>query len=361
MGEKPAFRNAASRSFSARAWAEGKLRLAMVAILLPLALTAAAPQVWFCPLDPLFRPEVNYGGSAQYMSLFTPNAPWTQAASHINVFKIYPQWISSATDSDLQIQFADLNRRGIAIALEYGVLTASSQCGMGVEGRGGQTLLDAALRIRENGGNLRYVAMDEPIYFFTLYTGANACQWTVDEMADNAAVNIRALLEQFPNVIIGDIEPLSVSAPNWLAQYQAGIEAFRNALGFPLAFFVADVAWDKPSYFADLASVRKMLVDEGVPFGIIYNGNAHDSSDAQWIQSATQHMLAVESNFGSPDLVIFQSWHPYPKKLVPETDSDSFTSLIEKYDNRNQINATVDASSGAKGIPEVLPTPAQLP
>ena len=83
-----------------------KLRLATVAILLPLVLTAATPQVWFCPLDPLFRPEVNYGGSPQYLSLFTPSAPWTQAASHVNVFKIYPQWIGSATDSDLRYRIS---------------------------------------------------------------------------------------------------------------------------------------------------------------------------------------------------------------------------------------------------------------
>ncbi|HYL34457.1 MAG TPA: hypothetical protein VEV17_00945 [Bryobacteraceae bacterium] len=306
----------------------------IAALLLPLILTAATPQIWFCPLDPLFRPEVNYGGSPEYMDLFNSTAPWTNAASHTNVFKIYPQWIGSATDADLQIQFADLIRRGMALALEYGVLTASDQCGKGVEGFGGQTLLNAALRIQKNGGTLRYVAMDEPIFFSTLYSGANACQWTVDQMAANAAANIRSLLARFPDVIVGDIEPFPVSPANWLSQYQAGVEAFRGALGFPLAFFDADVLWDSPTYLTDLASVHKMLVSEGVPFGIIYNGNPYDTSDAQWIQSATQHMLAAELNLGSPDLVIFQSWHAYPKKLLPESDSDAFTSLIGSYFRR---------------------------
>lgn len=325
-----------------------KLRLATVAILLPVILRAAAPQIWFCPLDPIFRPEVNYGGSPQYMSLFNPSAAWTQAASRVDVFKIYPQWIGSATDADLQVQFADLNRRGIALALEYGVLTASSQCGAGVEGFAGQSqaLLNAALRIQRNGGTLRYVGMDEPIYFSTLYNGANACQWTVDQMAANAAMSIRALLAQFPDVLIGDIEPFPVSASNWLPQYQAGIEAFRNAFGFPPAFFDADVEWDAPSYLADLDSVRKMLASEGVPFGIIYNGNANDTSDSQWIQSATQHMLAVELNLGSPDQVIFQSWHAFPQKLLPETDPDSFTSLIDTYfRRRTALSSSVSGST----------------
>ena len=35
----------------------------LVPILMPLLLTGAIPQIWFYPLDPLFRPEVNWGGS----------------------------------------------------------------------------------------------------------------------------------------------------------------------------------------------------------------------------------------------------------------------------------------------------------
>ena len=280
------------------------------------------------------------------MSLFTPGAPWTQAASHVNVFKVYSTWVGPASDADLQVQFADLNRRGIMLAMEAGAMTASSQCGTGVEGQGGQDLLNLALRIKQNGGTLRYVAMDEPIYYWTIYTGTNACQWTIDQMAANAAANIRALLAQFPNVIVGDIEPFPVAAPNWLSQYRAGIQAFRKALGFPLAFFDADVDWNTPSYLADLASVRQMVASEGVPFGIIYDGNGTDTSDAQWIQSATQHMLSVELNQGSPDLVIFQSWHPYPKKLVPETDSDSFTSLIDTYfRHRTFLSSSINGST----------------
>jgi uncharacterized protein (TIGR03437 family) len=307
-------------------------RCARALILIPFVLTASAPEVWFCPLDPLIR--ASYGGSPQYMSLFTPNAPWAQSASHVNVFKIYPQWIDEAADTDLQTQFASLNRAGIALALEYGVLTASTQCGAGVEGFGGEGLMNAALRIKRNGGILRYLAMDEPIYFSTLYTGANACHWTVDQMAANAASNLRMLIAQFPGLVIGDIEPVPVPAANWISQYQAGIQAFRKALGFPLGFFHADVLWDSPTYLTDLASLRGMLASEGVRFGVIYNGNGYDTSDAQWIQSATQHMFASELNVGSPDAATFQSWNAYPRKLLPESDPDSFTGLVNAYFRR---------------------------
>src|SRR5262252_5631376 len=95
-----------------------------------------SPEIWFAPLDPILRPEVGYGGSTEFMNLFQPDAPWPTAAAHIQVFKMYQQWMLGATDADLQRMFADLDRRGIALALEFGALAPASYtvCGRGVEG-----------------------------------------------------------------------------------------------------------------------------------------------------------------------------------------------------------------------------------
>jgi hypothetical protein len=325
------------------------MRLCLAALCLLVANAAADPLVWFVPLDFFERPEVGYSGSPEYMSLFDPGAPWPVAASHVGVFKIYPQWISRASDDDLQRMFADLNRRHIALALEYGVLSASATCGIGVEGFGGGTLVSAARRIARNGGRLRYLAMDEPIFFSTLYTGANACQWTVDHMAANAAANLRALLQEFPDVLIGDIEPMPVSAAGWLDQYRHGVDALESELGFPLAFFHSDVLWSTASWKSDLAAMRQSVEDRGIPFGVIYNGDPSDLSDAAWINTAIAHMTQYEFTSPPPDHVIFQSWHAYPKKLLPETDPDSFTSLINRY-FRTRTNLSLQTSdSGLSG------------
>ncbi|MDE3166187.1 MAG: hypothetical protein KGN36_10295, partial [Acidobacteriota bacterium] len=112
----------------------------------------------------------------------------------------------------------------------------------------------------------------------------------------------------------------------------------------------ADVLWGTPGYLDSLAAVHKMLTGEGVPFGIIYDGNSTDASDAAWIQSATQHMLSVELNLGSPDLVIFQSWHAYPKKLLPESDADSFPSLIDAYFRARTTLTAAVAGGSVQGI-----------
>ncbi len=295
----------------------------------------AEPLVWFCPLDPARHPGTT--GSPQYMELFSPQAPWKEAASHVKVFKIYPQWIEQASDDDLRRQFADLSRRGIALALEYGVLTTSTNCANGIsgEGQGGEHLLTAVRRIKSDGGFLKFVAMDEPIYFSTIADGKAACHWTPEHTAANAAVNIKAVVAEFPEVKFGDVEPIGasegMSIPDMVARYKAGLEAFKRALGFPLVFFHADVNWTSSSFPANLIAMRNMLTSEQVPMGVIYDGVASNESDSTWISGTLQHMEDSENGVGTPEAVIFQSWHSHPAKLLPETDPDSFTWLIDQY------------------------------
>jgi hypothetical protein len=327
----------------------------LLILLLSYCPAAADPQVWFSPLDPFIRPEVKYGGAQTYMQLFMPNSPWAKAAAHVHVFKIYPQWIARASDADLQHQFADLNRRGIALALEYGVLTKPTNCGEGIEGYGGQTLLAAAKRIQKNGGTLRYVAMDEPVYFSTMYSAHRACRWQPEETAENAAVNVRALLRAFPNVQVGEVEPLR--GRDEVQQYKRGIESFKKALNFAPAFFHVDVAWDSNDWRLSLATLRDIVMKEGMLFGVIYNGNSDDLTSAAWIRSAELHVTEAESDIGTPDQVIFQSWHSEPKKLLPEFASDSFTSLIDRYFRQRvqlvaeRVGRSLAGTIGAAGQP----------
>ena len=314
-------------------------------LLLPAALFADVT-VWFAPLDSLLRPEVGYSGSPQYGDLFQPDAPWDNAATRVNVFKIYPQWITRASDPELQVMFAELTRRNIAVALEFGVLRESAACGRSVEGFGGANLLAAARRVRDNGGVLRYIAMDEPIYFGNLYQGTNACRFSVAQLAANAALSIRELLAEFPDVQIGDIEPApggNIAA--WADRYAAGIDALQTALGLPLAFFHADVVWSQNTWQTDVETIAAMVHGKSIPFGVIYNGNPDDASDAAWLANAEKHMLDVELGGLMPEHVVFQSWHAYPKKLLPETDSDSFTFLINRY-----FRTRTALTSGTAGV-----------
>ena len=135
------------------------------------------PLIFFGPLPP---PD----GSLDFMSLFTEDASWTEAAQHVQVFNLYGGWVAhfpwepdEATDDELQQIIADLNRRGIAIGFEAGPLVATDECGRGIEGFfGPEEGLRIVNRLKQFGATVRYVSLDEPFAFGHIYDGPNACQ-----------------------------------------------------------------------------------------------------------------------------------------------------------------------------------------
>jgi hypothetical protein len=303
------------------------------------------PSVWFTPYwGTNLSPPI---GSSDYFSLFTASAPWTQAAAHVTVFKIYSPTLDSFPDySDAAFQnlFADLKRRHIALAMEWGALT-SSTCGNGVEGFVGLGL-QFAQRIQRLGGTLEYVAFDEPFDNGSLYTGPNACRWSALQVAQNAAQNLAEIRSVFPDVVVGDIEvvPNIESINDWLTRYQQWLDAWQATTGKPFAFFHFDVNWPtgwKPS----AAALTRALQLRQIPVGHIYNTiGAH--SDASWIAGAESHMDDFETHERLlPDQANFQSWDPYPTHVLPETDPTAFTYLIDRY-FRSRTEMTLAVTGG---------------
>jgi hypothetical protein len=75
---------------------------------------AGATEVWLGPQSPK--------RAVDFLDMFTPDAPWKQAASHVNVFKLYEGYLISAPQDQVDKIVADLNRRHIPIALEGGLM-----------------------------------------------------------------------------------------------------------------------------------------------------------------------------------------------------------------------------------------------
>jgi hypothetical protein len=63
-------------------------------------------------------------------------------------------------------------------------------------------------RFKMPGGNLRYIAMDEPFSGASVAIEADACHWTPRQTAANALRAIAQVRTVFPDVIVGDIEPV---------------------------------------------------------------------------------------------------------------------------------------------------------
>jgi hypothetical protein len=301
--------------------------------------TSVVPQVWFAPLPPMPKRDGRpYIGSTDFAALFAKDAPWQRVAARTHVFKLYGEWLGgTASDGDLRRVVAALKARQIAIAVEVGPLIASA-CGQGVEGfaGGAPEAIRLIRKVAAAGGTVRYLAMDEPYFFASLYTGPNACRWSAAKVAAEVARFVREVKAVLPSVIVGDIEPLAGSAT--AGAYQVWMAAARSAIGAPLGFFHLDLDWGRSDWASSSLALQAHAREHGVRFGMIYN-SALARSDAEWLDAAQSRILTHElDGAGPPDDAIFQSWTDHPDRVLPEAGPDTFTHLIADY---TRIRTTV--------------------
>ena len=266
------------------------------------------------------------------MKLFEADAPWENAASHIQVFKLYGEWVAyKATDAQLKQVVEDLKRRGIALAIEAGPLNATSSCGQGVESFAGtEEGLNIAGRIKKAGGTLTFIALDEPYYFAHVYDGPNACHWDVEKIAKDVDTYVQTMKKEFPEVMIGDTEPLSGAAD--AQAYIDWLDTFRSVNGYDFAFLHMDIDWSRTTWADEVIAIQTHGRLIRVPVGIIYMGNAFDKTDEAWLSAAGERVkkLELEKN-ASPDHILFQSWNDKPDHVLPETTEFTFTNFIDTY------------------------------
>jgi hypothetical protein len=271
-----------------------------------------------------------YTGAEDFMSLFSPDAPWQGAARHIRVFKLYGEWVvGSATDAQLKQVVSDLQRRGIALAIEGGPLEAAG-CGTGVEGFARAQWARIASRIAAAGGTIDYIDMDEPYYFGHFFGGSQACRWSSEIIARQLASFINEIHQQFPNALIGDAEPLA--APADADAYMKWMQLFTDVTGLRLAHLHIDVDWRRRMWPQEVKSIEDYGRSLGIPVGIIYTGNSADHSDRIWLSNSGERVKRYELGVnGRPEHVLFQSWHDKPDHLLPETAEFTFTHFIDAY------------------------------
>jgi hypothetical protein len=290
------------------------------------------PLYWFGPLPPLPIGEGRpFTGSDDFMKLFETDAPWQTTAEKIQVFKLYGEWVfNHQGDAQLKKVVADLNRRGLAIAIETGPLDPDG-CGNGVEGFATiASSLQMARAIQSAGRTLHFIALDEPYYFGHFYDGPNACHWSAEKIAIEVDEFIKAVRKIFPNVIVGDTEPLA--GPAGAKAYADWLDTFYSVNGYHLAFLHMDIDWSRPKWSEEVKTIQEHGSSIGVPVGIIYNGNAADKTDEDFLSATGERVKKLELMTGvQPDHVIFQSWNDKPDRALPETEPDTFTGFINQY------------------------------
>jgi len=311
-------------------------------------------EIWIAPQS-LMPPPLSQ--DPDFMEMFTPDAPWKFAASHTQVFKLYGSYLGHTSQEQVNVVVADLNRRHIDIGLEIGAMNVgpantNPPCGgLGIiEGYGTPAQAKRVSEmIKAAGGTIKYLVMDEPLYYGHFSSKPHACHSPISVVVDQIVPTLNTYLQEFPDVVIGEVEPTRFPAyTNWQADFLAWAKGFNAAMGRPLAFVQLDIPWaddgghvpgaDRVSkepgdalefheYLLELK--RQRLIGKT---GIIHDGTPKDSTDAAWVQDAREHVMLMEEKYKlRPDQDIFKSWMPHPTHALPETQPDTLTSLIDWY------------------------------
>jgi hypothetical protein len=287
--------------------------------------------IWLCPLQPLQRADGSQGGVEDYFDLFRPYSPWDFTAAHIRFFKIYPELVRSASDSQLRSLIAELSTRRISLALETPVLPEGAACHRG-SGTSEAWMLDSVVRLKQLGADLAAIAMVGPLVDGYVTTHHEGCPRTMDSVAAEAAhiaANFRAL---YPRILIGDIEPIGNSnADPTSTDFQEWFRAWQTASGEPLAFLHVDTEWGS-NWSQPMRDVAHEAGTTGIRFGVIYNGTRQDLSDAAFSRVALRHATQVGHALGHvPEDVVFQSWENFPRKALPDNDLSTMTGMVRAY------------------------------
>jgi hypothetical protein len=297
---------------------------------------AQAVQFWLAGEDPVVQADKHKSDPADFMELFRPDAPWQHAASRLAVFKISTQLVLRGSEADLSTVFADLRRRGIALAMEAPMLRTDRGCGGGEGYMPGGVLDHAMSRIQHLGGRLDYLAMDEVVFFGREKTWADQkdqlrrCHDTVEELAHEVSQNAALIHQYFPQAKIGAIEPIADRIPlgQLVSDYLVFADRYHSESGSGLAFLHVDISWHS-NWQPAIAPLKAGLHARGIRFGVIINGDSGSKDSATWTSTALGRLAIIAADSATaPEDVIIQSWHPLPTQMLPEVLPGSSTWLL---------------------------------
>jgi hypothetical protein len=319
--------------------ARHSMSMAVVGTLALLPAAVQAGQIWFGGMDPVTAtdrervgqdPPGTYAAN-DFMDLFRPNAPWTRAASTIQVFQVSTQFLHRSTDEQLSAVINDLRRRHIALAVTAEIMQAS-QCSQGIPGFSGIDVWRTVVgRVARLGSKIDYVEFDGPVAFghYNILKKNTACIYTIEELVRNIAPQIEVIKTAFPDVRFGDGEPVNGLTIGKMDDNLLFAKEFFRQTGVRLSFMDADIIWFEPTFRSQLLEWRRRLHEAGIVYGAYVNGSAVDKSDLQWTLHAIERYGIVTNDPAiKPDNYIIYSWMPHPARYLPETQPGTLTSVV---------------------------------
>lgn len=292
-------------------------------------------QIWFVPEDPIYRSRRHFPAQ-DYIDLFARDAEWPVGKANIQVLGIATQMVEMGPDALLSSVISFVSNRQLALDVELHMNTyGHDDCGHipYIESYAAPGIVKKDMeRLQKLGADVRYVTMDEPLWFGHEFNGSrNACHDEIEEVARRVSVSVADVKKVFPNARIGQVEPFTGTRPDWPAKIRAWLEAYRAATGEYPAYFHADVSWSNPVALNQLIAIATHVRSLGIRFGVIYNGDSTDVSGEIFNDKAISRFKYVEAALGwRPDAIIM-SWTYAPERNLPEGEVGTMTNLLRSY------------------------------
>lgn len=304
------------------------------------AASAPQPQIWF-HIGGMGKPETYQSWNTLF---FDPDAPWPEIMNHVKVIGILTQVLHDISDDNLAKVVARLKQKHIALGIEMlaqaytlpGIYSPPG-CGEGVEGYYAPFATAAlAAKLKRAGGTPQFIFMDEPLFFGHYYNEKNACHSSIDEVAERVAANLREYIKVFPDVTIGDGEPLPVitAQPDWQNDYKEWLRLFRMKTGKPLSYTVIDINWGHANWPQSLQAFVSFARDVHMPIGIIYNAAPPNKTmtNEEWLNDAQRNSVTIEKTLGiTPSWAVFASWVRFPGRAISTKDGLGEEYLVKQY------------------------------
>ena len=336
------------------------------AMLFLLAITIVCPVTRSQPAE---SSKVWYGpslGSTDMLQLFTNPAQWDSARSRIDVFQFLTHHVNSwpcmgglcnsNTLANLaQVQaFKKLDDWGIDICIEGAGILPQTPLGTPVDcilerqiaaQNAFNWTVDAIINVQDNGGTVRYVAIDEPIrrWYSPIYPPLDGPECKTESLAEIAAMVadfITRMNNAAPSIIVGQIILYPEMDVEGIKTYVAELEN----LGINLPFIHLDIHglriidYAGPIYGrvtlaqlkADLLELETFLHAHNISFAPILIDLSFTTqlflygqyTDEVYYEGAIDWINEVNSAIGQPDHLIFESW------AMPQYSDTNLISVI---------------------------------
>jgi len=275
---------------------------------------------------------------AAYRQMIERPEEWAKLRPHVGALLFSARWLNEQypDDGDLKTAMTSLQKIGVPIELEVGALKEWT--------KSGEKTYHAQTkdwdRIIRAGGDVRWLAMDEP--FINSREHQKVTQENNRDMefaADETVVFMELVRKNYPNVLIGDIEGFPYLSADELIRFIDLLQAKLKAKGVRgLDFFRVDTNWmnfvarNIKGDWNDLKKIENHCRKIGLPCSVIYWASSYPAAERQgtaddrtWYVGMMQMAYDYDFMGGKPDQYVIESWVGAPKRTLPETDPFSFT------------------------------------